>query len=470
MFCLVISPEVYFVDHVCPKALTHSRLPLSAFANHSVLLDIDRIMTVDNENHEEVPNKEESDLFDTEEGKPIEGMGKRKRFGGKNPNGLPATSMLSDISKKYDVDGDGKLDAAEQAMRDMDTENRGHLSNEKVYKLMLEEMKLQKKIFGLKRILRFLAFVMVVLSLAMLGTSFAAATLAKDTNVVNGNLVVKEDGSLVATRSRGSRVVATVDMEYVRRLRRRMFGIETPEDRRLLQEGIGELVAKVPSQQVRDAIFAFEQDGTPIAVTASIYGVKFTELGAGSGLSISEKADEDGVITTWYRGLHAQEKPEPTYDVHCGVSDDCEVYQIGDIGAYRRMNDDEEASRRLVPDYVVYWRNFCENNFKTESECGNYIVDDRSKCTWDQGGGWCSYTDESAYLDRKFCSVVGEGMVYSDKMKACENHAFCFWAPNHESCEIINALSLVSGPRQESFVNWAVTHFLIVLVGIPLLW
>lgn len=47
-------------------------------------------------------------------------------------------STLSDIGKMYDVDGDGVLDEAEQAMRDLDKTGRGHLTNEKVYELMLE--------------------------------------------------------------------------------------------------------------------------------------------------------------------------------------------------------------------------------------------------------------------------------------------------------------------------------------------
>jgi hypothetical protein len=42
-------------------------------------------------------------------------------------------STLSITSKKYDVDGDGKLDHAEQTMRDMDIDNHGYLTNEKVY-------------------------------------------------------------------------------------------------------------------------------------------------------------------------------------------------------------------------------------------------------------------------------------------------------------------------------------------------
>lgn len=47
-------------------------------------------------------------------------------------------SRLSEVGRLYDVDGDGKLDEAEQAMRDLDVTGRGYLSNSKVYELMVE--------------------------------------------------------------------------------------------------------------------------------------------------------------------------------------------------------------------------------------------------------------------------------------------------------------------------------------------
>jgi hypothetical protein len=143
---------------------------------------------------EEVVNNTESMLEEGELGK-----GMRKRAG-KHPSALSTTDKaLSRTSKLYDIDGDGKLDGTEQAMRDMDTENRGFLTNEKVYEVMLGQMKLQKEVFGLKRMSLILVFVVFLLSLAMLGSSFAAATLAKDTNVVNGSLVAKDGTGVVGT-------------------------------------------------------------------------------------------------------------------------------------------------------------------------------------------------------------------------------------------------------------------------------
>jgi len=88
---------------------------------------------------------------------------------------------LSTFSKKYDVNGDGVLDDAEMAMRVMDTSGRGYLTNDKVHVLVLEEMKTQKQLFRTRRIALVLLALVVILAVANLGTSFAAAHLAKDT-------------------------------------------------------------------------------------------------------------------------------------------------------------------------------------------------------------------------------------------------------------------------------------------------
>jgi hypothetical protein len=144
--------------------------------------------------------------------------GMRQRAG-KNPSALTSTSKpLSKVSLKYDVDGDGKLDPSEKAMRDMDTENRGYLTNEEVYKVMLEHMKLQKEVFGLKRMSLVFVFIIMLLSLATLGTSFAAASLAKDTDVKNGILVVKGGDGVVGT----SNVASTFTLTEVARSSRRL--------------------------------------------------------------------------------------------------------------------------------------------------------------------------------------------------------------------------------------------------------
>jgi hypothetical protein len=240
---------------------------------------------------------------------------------------------LSVISQMYDVDGDGKLDKAEKAMRDMDTDNKGHLSNEKVYEVILKQFQLQQQVFSLKRISIALFFVLLLLAVSTLAMSFAAATLAKDTNVENGNLVSKTDGSLVATRSRGSHVIVAVDEGYVDRVRRRMLGYETADDRRFLQEADGDVLGTVPLQAVLASFAAFEIDGTPISVSFEVSAIKYVELLSGSGVAVEEVGGE-----TWYRGFHVQESPEQAYDVHCvsNNAETCDVYEIGDSGVSQR--------------------------------------------------------------------------------------------------------------------------------------
>jgi hypothetical protein len=58
--------------------------------------------------------------------------------------GAPETGLrqrdntMSRLSALYDVNGDGVLNEAERALKNMDTSGRGYLTNEKVYGLMEE--------------------------------------------------------------------------------------------------------------------------------------------------------------------------------------------------------------------------------------------------------------------------------------------------------------------------------------------
>jgi hypothetical protein len=119
------------------------------------------------------------------------------------PTRSPGDKRLSTVSKMYDIDGDGKLDEAELAMRNMDKSGRGYLSNETVYKLMREQLQMQKSLFQMKKIIAGLLVFVVILALSNLGTSFASAILAKDTttNSESGSpqLVDKKTGEVVAT-------------------------------------------------------------------------------------------------------------------------------------------------------------------------------------------------------------------------------------------------------------------------------
>jgi hypothetical protein len=109
---------------------------------------------------------------------------------------------MSTISKMYDIDGDGQLDEAEQAMRDMDKSNRGYLTNEKVYKMMQEQMETQRQLFHVKRMMFILLGVVVILALSNFGTAFAAAYLAKDTTTSpNAELIDKATGEKLSTQS-----------------------------------------------------------------------------------------------------------------------------------------------------------------------------------------------------------------------------------------------------------------------------
>ena len=118
----------------------------------------------------------------------------------------PQAPKMSVVSKAYDRDNKGYLDDTEKAMRELDTDNKGHLSNATVYELMLESNRQTKKLATQKWLLIALVCFSVILALANMGTAFAAAHLAKDTtvNTKTGELVLMEDEDTpVATSAKG---------------------------------------------------------------------------------------------------------------------------------------------------------------------------------------------------------------------------------------------------------------------------
>ena len=124
---------------------------------------------------------------------------------------------LSYTSRKYDVDGDGKLDEAEQAMRAMDKEGLGYLTNDKVYHIFQQQLRMQNQLLLAKRLLILFAVLLVILSVANIGVAFAAAKLAKDTKAQNNVLVVKDTGEVVATNNHADIYVVSTALDTARR-------------------------------------------------------------------------------------------------------------------------------------------------------------------------------------------------------------------------------------------------------------
>lgn len=71
----------------------------------------------------------------------------------KNAGDAGKKVRLSVVSRKYDLDGDGVLDEAEQAMRNLDKSGRGFLKSEEVYDMMNQHLKMQKDMFKMKKVL-----------------------------------------------------------------------------------------------------------------------------------------------------------------------------------------------------------------------------------------------------------------------------------------------------------------------------
>ena len=104
---------------------------------------------------------------------------------------------LSTVSRRYDRDGKGYLDETEQALRRMDSQNQGFLGIDKIYgiveelhsqeqrnSMLIEDLRTEAKAnSSLRKGIFLLCIFTVFLTIANIGTSLAAARLAKDTQV-----------------------------------------------------------------------------------------------------------------------------------------------------------------------------------------------------------------------------------------------------------------------------------------------
>ena len=120
---------------------------------------------------------------------------------------------LTPCSMAYDRDGKGFLDPTELALRQLDTKNVGYLDNGKVYEIMRALQDEQKrsseliesvrrahnKAMGFKKMVIALSMFAALLAVSNVGTSFAAARLARDTEVNALNDLVNMEGERIAT-------------------------------------------------------------------------------------------------------------------------------------------------------------------------------------------------------------------------------------------------------------------------------
>ena len=62
------------------------------------------------------------------------------------------SASLSASAKQWDLDGDGELDDAEMALRNLDKSHKGTLSKEQMYELMTANLQTQRELFKVKKV------------------------------------------------------------------------------------------------------------------------------------------------------------------------------------------------------------------------------------------------------------------------------------------------------------------------------
>eukprot|EP00977_Amphora_coffeiformis_P015675 scaffold4623_cov171-Amphora_coffeaeformis.AAC.7 len=149
------------------------------------------------------------------------------------PSGRPKYFPMSTVSRNYDMDGKGFLDDTELALRRLDSQNLGHLTNDKVYLIMASLQKEQKQsaellgtmqrqqrqMIQMKHGIFALAVFSILLALSNVGTSFAAARLAREVEVSqsNGDLLDLHSGQRVGVTPK----LPNIEMQPLSPTRRR---------------------------------------------------------------------------------------------------------------------------------------------------------------------------------------------------------------------------------------------------------
>ncbi len=62
-----------------------------------------------------------------------------------------ANPSLSKSAKAWDLDGDGQLDEAELALKNMDSGGKGQLTKDDMYKLMNDNLNTKRDLFKMKK-------------------------------------------------------------------------------------------------------------------------------------------------------------------------------------------------------------------------------------------------------------------------------------------------------------------------------
>ena len=140
---------------------------------------------------------------------------------------------LTTISRKYDLDGDGILDDAEQAMRDRDVANRGFLTNDEIYTIVQEQLRAKKSAGHMKKLIAGLICFVVLLAVSNLGTSLAAAFLAKDLKADDSQgstMKIAATGEIAAAQSTADTYEAAEMSDEELDERRRLVIREMDED------------------------------------------------------------------------------------------------------------------------------------------------------------------------------------------------------------------------------------------------
>eukprot|EP00804_Cyclotella_cryptica_P016791 CCRYP_001792-RA/>CCRYP_001792-RA protein AED:0.08 eAED:0.04 QI:0/0/0/0.66/0.5/0.66/3/0/464 len=131
-------------------------------------------------------------------------------------------------ARKFDLDGDGLLDEAEQAMMRYDIDGDGNLGLEEIHAIVSEHLRAKNNIGALRKVIAGLTCFVVILALSNLGTSLASAILVKETAADQRTSEMRIIGSVdvVGTQS-SAETFEALEMDVETRRARRALVVDS---------------------------------------------------------------------------------------------------------------------------------------------------------------------------------------------------------------------------------------------------
>ncbi|CAB9511857.1 expressed unknown protein [Seminavis robusta] len=270
---------------------------------------------------------------------------------------------LSVRSSKFDRGNKGFLDDEEQLLVKYDINGDGKIDAQELFRIVADLNKAHGKKKNLKKGLGLSLVALVLLLTMSFGLVWAVVALTKEVAVdSHGHLVDSHTGEVVVTRPEASLIHINVDEVVARGIltRKLQDSVGGASDKSNQLDGEGrEYLGTAPKSGVHRAYRRFQENSEHCNAVVTLYGVEYTrpldlgrvskreedtdrrKLGGGGSGGRSPKR-------ILYQGIYMKSNPDQEFQMDCDdEEDDCSVFSVG-LFSGRRLDESNTQLRSRV--------------------------------------------------------------------------------------------------------------------------